>query len=219
MTVQGRVVGPDGQPVQDAWIFSRIILGPSASAARLWNRNHGIARHGRFELHGVDPDAEVPVHFLEARRKLGATVQLSGKLEAGEPITVRLEPCGSATARLVDAAGKPVSGWRVGPLFTTMVITPGPSRNPAQTDSGRLLADEGALNAIDPINYGEPVVSDANGRITLPALIPGASYRFQDRTTFRDPAGPRVRKEFTVQPGKTFDLGDIRIEKPQSMLR
>ena len=31
-TVQGRVVGPDGQPVRDAWIFSRLILDPSRGA-------------------------------------------------------------------------------------------------------------------------------------------------------------------------------------------
>ena len=28
-TVEGRVVGPDGQPVRDAWIFCRLILHPS----------------------------------------------------------------------------------------------------------------------------------------------------------------------------------------------
>ena len=27
-TVTGQVVGPDGQPVRDAWIFSRVILDP-----------------------------------------------------------------------------------------------------------------------------------------------------------------------------------------------
>ena len=39
-------------------------------------------------------------------------------------------------------------------------------------------------------------------------------YRVIDRTTFRDPAGPQLRKDFTVKPGETFDLGDIVIEKP-----
>ena len=36
-------------------------------------------RDGRFEVHGLDPDAEVPVHFLDPKGKLGATVRLSGK--------------------------------------------------------------------------------------------------------------------------------------------
>jgi len=100
-----------------------------------------------------------------------------------------------------------------------MVITPRPPRSLAEANSGRLLADEGSLAAIDPINYGEPLASDTDGRLTLPVLIPGAHYRFVDRTTARDPAGPQVRKEFTVKPGETLDLGEIRIEKPQSVLR
>jgi hypothetical protein len=38
-------------------------------------------------------------------------------------------------------------------------------------------------------------------------------------TTALDPAGPRVHKEFTVEPGETLDLGEIRIEKPQTPSR
>ena len=54
------------------------------------------------------------------------------------------------------------------------------------------------------------LTTDTDGRITLPVLIPGATYRFVELTTV-----PQVRKEFTVKPGETLDLGDIRIEKPQ----
>ncbi len=57
-------------------------------------------------------------------------------------------------------------------------------------------------------------MSDSQGRIVFPVLIPGATYRIIDATTLRDPSGPRLRKEFTVKPGEALDLGDIRIEKP-----
>ena len=40
-----------------------------------------------------------------------------------------------------------------------------------------------------------------------------------DLTTARDPAGPQLRKEFTVKSGETLDLGDILIEKPLRSLR
>ena len=58
---------------------------------------------GRFEVHGLDPETEVPVYFLEPKRKLGGVVNLSGKSAAGGPVTVRLEPCGAAKARFVDS--------------------------------------------------------------------------------------------------------------------
>ena len=128
-TVEGRVVGPDGQPVRDAWIFSRLILDPSREAARYWTGSyHGKLSNGRFEIHGLAPDAEVPVYFLEPERKLGAVVNLSVKSAAGGPVTVRLEPCGSARAWLVDPDGKPVAK-PVRNLSITMVVTPGPACN------------------------------------------------------------------------------------------
>jgi len=97
-----------------------------------------------------------------------------------------------------------------------MVVTPGPdvfSRK--QESEGRLFAHQGTLADIDPTNYGSGPVSDIQGRIALPALIPGATYRIIDRSTSRDPIGPQVRKEFTVKPGETLNLGDVLIEKPQ----
>ena len=70
------------------------------------------------------------------------------------------------------------------------------------------------MAVIDPINYAKPLVSDAEGRIALPALIPGATYRFIDRSTSRESSGPQVRKEFTARTGESLDLGDIEIQKP-----
>jgi hypothetical protein len=44
-------------------------------------------------------------------------------------------------------------------------------------------------------------------------LIPGATYRIYDGT-MGDAEGPQLRKEFTVKPGETLDLGDIEIARP-----
>ena len=47
--VTGHVVGPDSQPVPDAWIFSRVILDPSGGVSRPWlPRYHGTVRNGSF---------------------------------------------------------------------------------------------------------------------------------------------------------------------------
>jgi len=216
MTVKGHVVGPDGQPVQDAWMFSQIIPFPQPIPWRYWwGGYHGNARNGHFELHGLAPDVEVPVFFLEPKRKLGATVNLSGRSDPGGPITIRLESCGTAKARLVDSSGKPLAEYR-DPYLLSMVVTPGPSRfSRDKADQSRLAADQDDLSRIDSINYVDGPVSDSQGRVIFPALIPGATYRVYDRTTIDNEAGPQLRKEFTVKPGETLDLGDILMEKPQ----
>ena len=85
-TVRGRVVGPDGQPVRDAWFFSRVILDPGRRAdgsvwVRAEDRGHGHVRDGRFAIcTGSIPTSEVPVYFLEPERKLGATARFSGQV-------------------------------------------------------------------------------------------------------------------------------------------
>jgi hypothetical protein len=66
---------------------------------------------------------------------------------------------------------------------------------------------------VDPISYEKNPTSDAQGRLVFPALVPGATYRIIDRTAARTPSGPQLRKEFTVKPDETLDLGDIVIEK------
>jgi len=240
ITVKGRVIGPDGQPVQDAWILSRLLVSPQLSPARDWRgRFHGNVHDGRFELHGLDPDGEVPVFFLDPKHKLGATVHLSsksialmtiatntGRVEVGAtvrfsgesrtrgPITVQLQPCGAARARVVDPTGKPIAAY-YDPHLIAMVVTPGPGRlssNPAANTAP--AADQDSLFRIDPINYPEGCRANTEGRLEFPALIPGATYRVFDGTA-EDDADDELRKEFTVKPGETVDLGDILIKKPE----
>ena len=200
-------------------MVSPIFLMPSGVPWRSWQGNyHGNVRNGRFELHGLATDPEIPVFFLEPKRKLGAMVNISGKSGSGGPITVRLASCGTARARLVDSAGKPLAGYR-DPYLIGMVVTPGPpwfSRDKA--DEGRPGGRKRFRSAgIDPINYPDGSVSDVQGRVIFPALIPGATYRDSTTNPHRTTkAAGNSRKEFTVKPGETLDLGDIRIEKPPS---
>ncbi len=59
------------------------------------------------------------------------------------------------------------------------------------------------------------MAADADGRVVLPVLIPGATYRFTDRAPKQGPIVRRLVREFTVKSGATLDLGDIVIEKPR----
>ena len=67
-----------------------------------------------------------PVYFLDAEHRWGAAVEFSGK-QAGEELTVRLEPCGQAKARFVGPDGKPVAKLDMGPYFK-LIMTPGPTQ-------------------------------------------------------------------------------------------
>ena len=136
----------------------------------------------------------------------------STKSAAGGPTTIRLEPCATSTARLVDAHGGPIAGYHDANMIS-MIIAPSPDpagRDPAA--AAGLSGQVGRLFAIDPINYAKEPTSDAVGRITFPALIPGATYRIGVRARN---AG-QFRKDFTVKPGETLDLGDILIGSPMA---
>jgi hypothetical protein len=221
LTVKGTVLGPDGKPAHDAWILSHMILPPGTGVRRWHGGYHNTSgRDGHFEVHGLAPDASVAVHFLDPQRKLGATAVFSGKSAAAGLFDVRLGPCGSARARIVGAGGKPFAGrlpffgGRLPLKILTMVVNSGLKAPVANDKAGSVAAaDENDLDWIDPINYESPIAADADGRVTLAALIPGAIYRFTDRE------GPNrtgvVRREFAVRPGEMLDLGDILIEKTQ----
>ena len=216
ITAKARVVGPDGEAVEEAHIFSRALMLPQSVPMRLWSgRYHGSVRNGRCELHGLAPDAEVPVFFLDPKRQIGARTVFSGKAAAEGLLTVRLEPCGTARARLVDAAAKPLAGYRDRYLIS-LVVTPGLTRGSRkQEDKNLLWADQDDLSPIDPIHYGEGVTADPEGRVMLPALIPGAAYRIYDWTQFDDNGGRPLRTEFVARTGEVLELGDIVIAKPK----
>ena len=61
--------------------------------------------------------------FPRRRHQWGAAVELSGK-QAGEELTIRLQPCGQAKARFVGPDGKPVAKLSTFPFFE-LLITPG----------------------------------------------------------------------------------------------
>ena len=216
MAVTGQVVGPDDRPVRDAWIFSQIIMRPMGGS-RAWHGGYHIssASDGHFEVHGLAPDASVAVHFLEPRRKLGATAVFSGKSAAAGPVKIHLEPCATVRARIVNPGREPFVGSL--PLRTlTMVVNTAPPVFAGIGKTGSLVvSDSGDLDWVDPINYEKPVTADADGRVVLPVLIPGATYRFTDRAANQGSIIRRLLSEFTVKPGETLDLGDIVIDKPR----
>jgi protocatechuate 3,4-dioxygenase beta subunit len=209
VTIKGRVEGPDGQTVTDAFILSTLRI---EAFSPHWRGDYQIpVRDGRFQLHGLDPEGSSRIHVLDPEHEWGATVDVSGK-QAGEELTIRLQPAGQARARFVGPDGKPVA--RHQPMLE-FVATPGPSRmSRSQGDQAQLLADSDFIANVDRKHYWNGPRADAEGRFAMVSLIPGALYRISDFSRANDAKGMPVRREFTVKPGETLDLGDILIEKP-----
>jgi protocatechuate 3,4-dioxygenase beta subunit len=209
-TVKGRIVGPQGQTVDIVDIVALLHL----SYADVNSRLGGFMIHtrdGRFELHGLDSESPTRVSFLDADHQWGTTVELSGK-QAGDDLTIQLELCGQAKARLIQADGKPVDHSFL-PTFELLASPGRPDRDQAQARQSMFVADAVHVPSFDRRPYWQNLRSDANGRITLPNLVPGATYRITDNSNPKK-AG-QIRKDFAIKPGETLELGDILVERPK----
>jgi hypothetical protein len=210
LTLRGRVLGLDKRPVA-----SFILVSPSyrVSGYKLGcNPDVLGCANGKFELPGCDPDQPNTAYLLDPANRLGATVKLT-KQNTSEPAIVHLRPCGSARARLVGADGKPLANYR--PWFVYLLASGVPPRSPDFYEGDHALeADSGDVQQLDLNLFVGSLVTNDDGRITLPALVPGLSYRIQwFPSDFTDPK-PWPHLDFKVEAGEVKELGTVVI-KPQ----
>jgi RNA polymerase sigma factor (sigma-70 family) len=188
------------------------------------------ARNGIFELRNCDPDETYRVGVLSGRAEgrelvvagppsvdvasvvnrliatkdlLGGIAEISAKGAGGKAVEVKLGKCESAEVRFVDAKGNAVQQK----IWLELLVKPGPSATKSRVE-GKPAA-EAALLATPYSLQGEksPVAPDAEGRIVIPGLIPGATYRIKVLTgkeKFENEIA--FEKDFTVEAGKTTKL-------------
>ncbi len=166
---QGRVVGPDGQALPGVTVWG---LHP--------NRAGGVRlRDAEFTVRGINPRASRYLVFYHKDKQLGLYLR---ELPAAAPEswTVKLQPCGSASGRLLDPSGQPAVGSRI-------EVTGWPSR--AYSDGNSAF-----------------VTTDAAGRFAALGLVPGMEYQLLGRRGRQLQTLARV----VIEPGQHKDLGDVK---------
>jgi RNA polymerase sigma factor (sigma-70 family) len=139
----------------------------------------------------------------QAKNPLGAAVEISAKKANGKPLTVKLSPCGSARIRFVDEGGKPLKPNTA----VEMEVTPrGSGKNGLAAETIAVRIYEQYVRLMQGKALPTP---DAEGRLSLPALIPGVTYRVK---VFRQRGQDLAEKKFTVQSGKTTKLPDLVVK-------
>ncbi len=232
VTVKGRVVGPDGEPVPSAEIAVPTELAPPPDwrylQQSLVEETHPsvvMAEDGKFQLSNCDPEKTYRVFFLDAPplsgpsgppgnvkdrfdalnryigpKHIGAVVDVSPAKLKDQPLEVKLAPCAPAEVRFLDAKGKPVRQ----PFWLELIVTPGPSLRKSR-ELGKSAAEAQVLASLpaDLPGADAPFGADAEGRVRIPSLIPGATYRIKAMSARHEVL---FEKDFTVEAGKTTKL-------------
>jgi hypothetical protein len=136
-----------------------------------------------FAARALDPGRPRPLVFRHDRKKLAAVVVATGD-EKG-PLTVRLQPAGTVTGRLVDDDGRPRHDVQIEVRY-------------AEGQFGR--------RSFNPFLKAAP---GDDGRFQIDGLIPGVAYDLSPRTGDAplDPVAAGLR----LQSGEARDLGDVKI--------
>jgi hypothetical protein len=175
---KGRVVGPDGEPLQGVTVYG---LGPGGGSQAT-----GVLTGAEFTVRALNPREPRELVFYHKGKSLGLFVKELPTENAG-PLTVTLQPCGSAVGRIVDGDGQPVASVPI--------------------------EFEGIRRRVLRAGGRQQVTTDKDGRFHVEGLVPGVTYGVYAGP----PAGAKKALGFLtnvsgVEPGKRKDLGDVQAQ-------
>jgi hypothetical protein len=173
-----RFVDPDGRPVRGA-----LVLGVTSSP-----RHQVILDGDEIEILALDPTRE---RCLTARSTDGRLyVQMTVRADSAEPITVRMQQSPGVTGRLVDEAGKPVTGASASGTY--------PSDDPPPISLPRTSVE-----------------TDADGRFRVEGIFPGHAATIEFHRAGNPASGrsehyrPESLRKLVLDEGRTRDVGTV----------
>jgi hypothetical protein len=197
-TRTGTVVGPDGKPVAGAHVagLTPVPRFPTASSGQPRAQAPGL-KGADFTVLGLRPHGARNLVFFQPEKRLGKVQRVRGDGEG--PVTVRLEPLGGLTGRVLDARGRPWAGLRVEASLTRVITE-------YKDLPWELIENLGPMLTVVQ-------TTDRDGRFHMDALLPGLKYNLI--VTEGEPKpGPvtAYKEDLTVESGKTRDVGDLKAE-------
>jgi RNA polymerase sigma factor (sigma-70 family) len=199
VTMQGKLLGPDGKPVANARMAVRTLTADPHQETGI-KEEHGEqglqtgptihVKDGEFTLPGCDAAMRYRAYVLDQDNHQAATFELVGKEVAPKPLTMKWQACASAKARFVDSDGKALSRQYPVLVYIQEDLEPGKA---------------GSAVIHRPAPFTDVLVTAADGTAALKDLIPGVTYVLHQPDS-------KESKKFTPEAGKDIDLGDITVD-------
>jgi protocatechuate 3,4-dioxygenase beta subunit len=199
-SLAGLVTDSDGRPLTGAYTAG---LAPVTQLFRGVGEKMATAS---FTVGGLQPGQQRALFFIHPEKKLAKVAKIHGDERA--PLTIRLEPLGTLTGRVLDAGGRPWAGLKVAVRY----------------DIGELETARLAAKDYDDLPWGllydypawHKVINregktDADGRFRIEGMVPGLKYDLAASTGDGEGA-PSVYSQgrLSVESGKTTDLGELK---------
>ena len=158
---KGRVVGPDGKPILGVTVLG---LNPRPNIETL--------KGSAFVVKGINPRAKRPLVFTCKDKTFGHLGCFIKELQ-GDPtelLTVKLEPCGSVSGRVLDTDGEPVPGLKLHVMTTAFYW--GGEEHSATTDKDGRFRAEGILPGQEYLLWEGGALSRVYTKVLIDAAKP-----------------------------------------------
>jgi beta-lactamase regulating signal transducer with metallopeptidase domain len=171
--------------------------------------SYTLLRGSSFFATGLNPDRAKRLTFIKEDRRLIACLLVRDDREL--PITVRMQPWGTVTGRIVDEHGNafPMADVQGNSMRIAM------GRTAVETNLDPELGDYFQFSAFDSTTRFDPMTGfDTAGRFRIERLVPGQRYSAEIHRGLTGISVGTAFDKLVLRPGEVRDLGAIRMKTP-----